>query len=114
VEKVQQQIIQELAMELPAKIDLKVGETYTLKLPGLGTAGYQWTYDIGGDRNLIDVSQTTAKSSEFPAVGSSMDRVFILGGLAMGQVTIHFMQRRPWEKNQPPVAEHTLEVDIKA
>lgn len=101
-------------MELPAKIDLKVGETYTLRLPGLGAAGYLWTYDIAGDRNLIDVSQTTAKSSEFPAVGSSMDRVFILQGLATGHLTIRFMQQRPWEKNQHPVAEHTLEVEIKA
>ncbi|GET35464.1 protease inhibitor I42 family protein [Microseira wollei] len=101
-------------MELPAKIDLKVGETYTLRLPGLGAAGYLWTYDIAWDSNLIDISQTTAKSSEFPAVGSSMDQVFILRGLATGHLTIRFMQRRPWEKNQPPVAEHTLEVDIKA
>jgi len=33
-------------MDIPATRELGVGETYRLTLPGLATAGYQWTYEI--------------------------------------------------------------------
>jgi len=30
-------------MDIPTSLNLEVGETYSLRLPGLATAGYQWT-----------------------------------------------------------------------
>jgi predicted secreted protein len=41
-------------MEISTTIDLRIGETYTLCLPGLGTAGYLWSYEIEGNARLIN------------------------------------------------------------
>lgn len=113
-------VIQESAMEVPANIELKIGETYMLSLPGLGAAGYPWTYEIDGYRTLIDVSATRAEhqqprhESEVPLVSSGSDEVFILQALAVGHLSIRFVRRRPWEKNQPPLKEHIVNIEIKA
>ena len=102
-------------MEVPTQIELKPSETYTLMLPGLGTAGYLWTYAIEGKSNLVDISKTTADSTQptdefgMPIVGSSVDEVFTVQALEPGRVTIHFTQSRPWEKNKPPLKQHNLE-----
>lgn len=113
-----QQVVQEVVLEVPARIELKVGETYTLKLPGLGAAGYVWTYEVIENTNLIKVAATTTKTSSssneesLPVVGSSGDEIFTLKAQKVGHASIRFVQRRPWEQNQPPLKEHILEVDI--
>ena len=106
-------------MEIPKKIELKVGETYRLRLASLGTAGYVWTYEIQGNRNLVDVSEARADEVQpidergTPLVGASVDKVFTLQALETGSVTIHFTQSRPWEKDKPPLKEHYLEIFIQ-
>jgi predicted secreted protein len=113
-----QQRSQEVVVEIPARIELSVGETYTLKLPGLGTAGYLWTHEVIENSNLIDVSVATARISQSsnegtpPMVGSSVDEIFTLKAQRVGHASIRFVQRRSWEQNQPPLKEHILEVDI--
>lgn len=107
-------------MEVPANIELKIGEAYALSLPGLGTAGYRWTYEIDGDKTLIDVSATGAEHQQLshkrgvPLVGSGNDEGFVLRALAVGHLSIRFIQRRPWEKNQPPLKEHIVNIEIEA
>jgi predicted secreted protein len=111
--------IKESSMEIPTKIEIKVGETYRLRLPSLGTAGYVWTYGIQGNRNLVDVSE--ARTDEVqpidergtPLVGASVDKVFKVQALEPGSVTIHFTQSRPWEKDKAPLKEHYLEIFIQ-
>lgn len=105
-------------MEIPTRIALRVGETYTLKLPGLGTAGYLWTHEVIGNSDFVNVSATTLESSqlgggsESTTVGSSRDELFTIRAIRTGHTTIHFTQQRSWERNQPPLKEHILEVDV--
>jgi len=105
-------------VEVPTRIGLSVGQTYTLKLPGLGAAGYLWTHEIIENRDLILVSVTTERTSQstnaegIPVVGSSMDEIFTLKAQKVGHTSIRFVQRRPWEQNQLPLKEHILEIDI--
>lgn len=108
----------QVVMEIPTRITLRVGETSTLRLPGLGSAGYIWTYEVVGNSDLVDVSATTAVSSqlnggsEFTTIGSSRDELFIIRAVRAGHSTIRFTQKRSWERNQPPLKEHILEVDV--
>lgn len=108
-------------MEVPTKIELKVGETYTLRLPGLGAAGYLWTYAIEGSNNLVDVSKGTAddapstdeRGTLYLITGSSLDEVFTVQALKPGYLTIHFIQSRPWEKDKTSARAHNLEVFVQ-
>jgi predicted secreted protein len=103
----------------PTRIELKVGETYMLRLPGLGAAGYVWTYAIEGNNNLVDVSHGRADDAPStdergtPLVGFSVDQVFTIQALEPGHLTIHFTQSRPWEKDKTPVKTHNLEVFVQ-
>lgn len=101
-------------MEIPAIIELKIGETYTFRLPGLGTAGYHWSYEIEGNATLIDVSTVEAEYQQPLSVGSSRDEVFVLRALAIGQISIRFVQSRPWEKDQPCHKQHIVHIVINA
>jgi predicted secreted protein len=113
-----QKIAQEVFVEVPARIELSVGETYTLKLPGLGAAGYIWTYEVIANSDLINVSVATVRTAQssdagsLPTVGSGVDEIFTLKPQRVGQASIRFVQRRPWEQNQSPLKEHILEVYI--
>lgn len=106
-------------MEIPTKIDLGIDRTYTLRLPGLGTAGYRWTHEIVGNVNAVVVLEATVEDLQpdvgdlSTSVGSSRDEVFTIRALKAGHSVIRFIQKRPWELNQPPLKEYILEVDIK-
>lgn len=105
-------------MDIPTTIELRVGEVHKLKLPGLGTAGYVWTFAIE-DCNLIAVTagkterSQPANSGELSSVGSSVDESFTILALKPGRTNVHFAQRRPWEGEQTSLREQTLEVNIK-
>ena len=107
-------------MEVPTKIELKVGENYRLRLPGLGTAGYLWTYGVEGNSNLVNVSQATSddrqptEESKLPIVGFSVDHIFTIQAVEPGHLTIYFIQSRPWEKDIPPLKKHQIEVFIQS
>ncbi|WP_019500700.1 protease inhibitor I42 family protein [Pseudanabaena sp. PCC 6802] len=99
-------------MEVPSNLTLKIGETYTLRLPGLGTAGYRWSYEIEGNATSIDVSKVEAEYQQPLPVGSSRDEVFVIRAHAIGRISIRFVQSRPWEKDQPPQMQHIIQIAI--
>ena len=104
-------------MDVSKKIILRVGDTYTLRLPGLGVAGYVWTYKVVGNTDLVDVSTTTERlqlddGSKHMTVGSSSDELFIIRAIRAGNATIRFSQQRCWERNEPAWKEYLFEFDI--
>lgn len=101
-------------MEVPPTLALKIGETYTLRLPGLGTAGYSWSYEIEGNATLIEVSKVEAEYQKPLSVGSSRDEVFVMRALAIGKLSIRLVQRQPWEIDKPPHMQHIIHIAIDA
>ncbi len=107
-------------MEQPTQVTLRVGETYVLRLKGLGAAGYLWQYSIHGPGDVISVSLGLAgpepQSSDAGAItpGFSRDEQATLQGLRPGHITIDFALRRPWEGDKPPLQEHHLEVYVES
>ncbi|MBD2038800.1 protease inhibitor I42 family protein [Leptolyngbya sp. FACHB-321] len=105
-------------MDIPTSLSLEVGETYSLTLPGLATAGYQWTYEMtheGGSVVAITAVPLTASRHESaqPAIGTNRDESFEIQALKAGQATLRFKQARSWEENQPPLKEYQIEVVIR-
>ena len=43
-------------MELPTQVVLRVGESYVLRLKGLGAAEHMWRYEINGPGDVVKVS----------------------------------------------------------
>jgi predicted secreted protein len=106
-------------MQLPAQVTLRVGETYVLRLKGLGAAGYVWQYSLNGPGDMVSLSLEVAGpesgSDDAGAIipGSSRDVQAKLQALRPGHVTIDFALRRPWELAKPPLQEHRLEVYVE-
>ena len=103
-------------MGLPNKIDLRVDETYTLKLPGLGTKGYLRTYDLIQTSQVVDIlvqreeEEPKAGEKQGMITGADKDELFKIRGLRPGHSMIQFfMGRYGGERHK----EHLLEVNVK-
>lgn len=112
-------------MEIPKRITLRVGDMNTVRLPGLGTAGYAWTHEVIENSALIEVStgrgalpETAGGSPQpgeavLPIMGASVDELIYIRALRAGSSRIRLTQRGPGKSDQPPSKEHILEVDIR-
>jgi hypothetical protein len=105
-------------MEIPKRITLRVGDMNTVRLPGLGTAGYAWTHEVIENSALIQVStghgalpQTGEAAQQI--MGASVDELIYIRALRAGRSRIRLIQMRPGIYDQASSKGHILEVDIK-
>jgi predicted secreted protein len=105
-------------MEIPKRITLRVGDMNTVRLPGLGTAGYVWTHQVIENSALIQVStghgalpQTGEAAQQI--VGASVDELIYIRALRAGRSKIRLTQMRPGIYDKSSSEGHILEVDIK-
>jgi predicted secreted protein len=94
-------------------VTLRRGERTSVRLPGLGTAGYRWTSEVEGDGAAVSVSLTTAPAEEVAGrpPGASVDEVAVVEARQAGHATVVLHQSRSWE-NGPPHARRVLEVTV--
>lgn len=95
-------------MESTEEFSLRVGETVTRLLPGLGSAGYQWFAECDST-GVVTVTLNYAESSaaESPSSGSRNTIATIIG-TAPGTATIELAQRRAFETT----ALHRIEMRV--
>jgi predicted secreted protein len=100
--------------EFPDHLDLAVGQEWTVVLPGLGTAGYMWQDQVSGPIDVIEVSWSRgfAPGTEPAAVGVSAPETATIRALGPGDVTLHLVQVRPWERDATPISERRLTVRV--
>jgi len=98
--------------DIPSRLDLRVGESWSLELPGLGAAGYRWGHDVVGDRDVIEVrwARSHPASAAPRAAGSSTPEVVTVTGQRPGAVTLTIFQRRSWEPTDQVLVQHHLHV----
>lgn len=102
-----------MGSEADDAIELRVGEEYSVRLAGLGTAGYRWEPLLEGDPGVALVHPAGEDTSEDnEAVGASADEVFTVHANRPGATRIRFVQRRPWERDVPPANEHTIQLRV--
>lgn len=92
------------------EIHLKTGESTTIQLKGLATAGYQWNYVSDDTKNLVSISKDYLSAPK--AVGASADEVFTITANNKGIVNISFYQKRNWETNVEPINEKKIKITI--
>ena len=98
--------------DIPSRLDLRVGESWSFEFPGLGAAGYRWGHEIVGDRDVIEARWTQgnpAGAAPRPA-GSSAPEVVTVTGQRPGTVTVRIFQRRSWEPPDQVRVQHRLSV----
>jgi predicted secreted protein len=88
-------------------ITLAVGSSYTLELPGHGSAGYVWEMSLAGDAASVEVSHATGAAPPPPPPGGpppssySVTDSFVVSARAPGTAIVRLERRRPWEKTAP-------------
>jgi predicted secreted protein len=98
------------------RINLKVGETYQLKLEGLSGAGYTWEYFIEGPQGIINISrEKLGVPPELPPGGPPPDSferedLFTITAMEPGIIQVRLFLHRPWERDKPPLRELCLKI----
>jgi predicted secreted protein len=96
-------------------VELRVGERHTVRLPGLGSAGYRWTPPAEGTEEGVEVrkGQASADAGAPGATGASSEEVFTIEAKQPGVAQVRFAQRRPWDpEDKPPAKEHVVELRV--
>ena len=101
--------------EIPASLDMSVGEQRDVELPSLGTAGYLWDAEIVGGGNVIDVHWTRGDPPGSPPrpPGQSAPEVATIHAVAPGDGQLRLYQHRHWEPATQAVAQHDIQVHIR-
>lgn len=104
---------------IPAVVQLSVGEHWQQRLPGRGTAGYQWFYELKGARDVVEISITPLAPPMRPATGGeppdagSYEECLDIHALRPGTTILHLSQKRSWEKGKAPIRHYQIKITIR-
>jgi predicted secreted protein len=100
--------------EIPASLDMSVGEQRDVVLPGLGTAGYVWDAEIDGE-GVVDVHWTRGDPPGSPPrpPGQSAPEVATIRAVAAGDGELRLYQHRRWEPATQAIARHDVHVHVR-
>jgi predicted secreted protein len=84
-------------MDSPEDISLHVGQTVGRRLPGLGSAGYQWFAEVDRESVVRVTVRLAADASEKQPASGSADTIATIVGLAPGTATVELIERRVFE-----------------
>lgn len=95
-------------------IRAKVGEKFTIELPGSIATGYSWALANPVDSQFVHLDNQTHQESEKTTDGKSGMDVFVFKALKQGKTTLDFVYRRPFNKQIPADAKresYTVQID---
>jgi len=103
-----------LSTPVPDRLALTVGDEVAIELMGLGTAGYRWREQIGGEPNVVAVVWQTAcvSASDLRRPGWSPSETAIIRANNTGEVTVLLLLARPWESTVEPVKRVAITVTV--
>src|SRR5262245_21542765 len=107
-------------MDTRERLELLVGQTHTVRLRGLGPAGYAWEVRIEGDAGVVEVSIEREREGDPVAPGgpppgaTAIDRVATIHALAPGTTTVTLTLRRPWETTKPSLEAKVFDIAVAA
>ena len=93
-------------------VTLRPGQSHTISLPGLGSAGYQWSVEAV-DLQIAAVEEVLHCGDEVMAAAGSLDQSFRVKAIAPGQTQVRFVQKRRFGA-APPHAFHEISVVVVA
>ena len=97
---------------LPAHLSLHPGESRVVELPGLATAGYDWTAEVAdGDLAIERLPPEPADPDEVVLLGASAPVRFRLSAGVGGEAHVRFVLARPWEDEPAELREIVVSVE---
>ncbi|MBB2891886.1 protease inhibitor I42 family protein [Flexivirga oryzae] len=97
-------------VDVPEQLTLRVGQSASVRLPGLGTAGYRWTDHRDSDAVDATWQRGFDGADTRRAVGMSAPETVTLTGRRPGTATVDLVQARPWES--PDAALHRQRITV--
>lgn len=95
-------------------VELTVGQTMAVTLPGNPTTGFLWS--VAECSDVVQVSlafEPKAPESGAPLCGSPRATVVVLTGVKAGQGVVKLVYARPWEKDKAPADTRVYTVTVK-
>ncbi len=104
---------------VPDRLVLVVGDRFSLLLPGLASAGYEWTAAVVGHRpehgSVVSVELTVvedhAEKDRADATSFSLPIEVTIVALEPGQAMVRLTLARSWQ-SPPPLRRHDIEVTV--
>jgi len=93
-------------------IELKLGDTFTIKLEGNPTTGYNW-YVISSDPQIVAQQGDPAFKADTMMVGSGGMVTLTFKALSPGTTTLQLGYLRSWEKDIAPLQTYSLTLIVK-
>ncbi|ACU60072.1 protease inhibitor I42 family protein [Chitinophaga pinensis] len=98
-------------METESK-KIRQGTSLPVILPGLGTAGFQWSYQISNTA-CVEVSPHDEETDAIRQEARiNNEESFVINGKEPGQATVTFEQRRTWETEGPAINSRKFEITV--
>jgi inhibitor of cysteine peptidase len=98
-----------------ARHQLVVGETWVVRLPSNPSTGYHWTL-LPIDPPIVQQlgpAQFQPPAPQVPRrVGAGGEELFHLQANLPGEVTLHWVYRRPWETQGEPADRRSMWVRV--
>lgn len=111
-------------MDLPERLVMTPGQTFSVELPGLGGAGYLWFAEVADPSDSAPEAvvaavikrgaQQSGPRDEPTRVGASLPETLLITARTPGTATVQLVQRRPWESGPPRAERHTQVVVVPA
>ncbi|HXQ38595.1 MAG TPA: protease inhibitor I42 family protein [Anaerolineales bacterium] len=95
-----------------SSLELQVGETLGVTLPGNPTTGFQWEVDSVDSAILRQVGELEFEPSG-NAVGSGGTVTLRFAAVGAGQTELKLIHRRPFEENVAPTQTFEVSVTVK-
>ncbi len=94
-------------------IDLTIGGTLIVKLPGNPSTGYNWT--VAGEPSPLKLRKTWFRkgATKSNSQGDSGTSIFQLSANSSGMATLTLLYRRSWEYNIAPIKTFAVRVDVR-
>lgn len=94
-------------------MELAVGASQPVALPGLASAGYQW---FAATDNPMVAKVEKLENDQAAAAGArsgSHDELFSITALSKGNTVLHFFQKRAFQPDQAANATRDMKIIVK-
>lgn len=100
------------AYAVEEKMELTVGESTSITLPGNPTTGYMWAVAESPDAVKVEIA---LKEQDSPTgmVGCPRASVVTITAVQTGQGVVKLVYARPWEKDKAPAETRLIHVNVK-
>jgi len=106
--------------EIPELLLLSAGEHWQQHLPGRGTGGYQWFFEVEGARDDVAeisimplIPQVRSAIGGEPPEAGSYDECLYIHALHAGTIILHLSQKRSWEKGKVPIRQYQIKIIVR-